>query len=197
MTLGSKLAKLRKENNYTQEQLADVLGVSRQAISKWESNAAYPETDKLIRMCRLFHCTTDYLLLNEDEVSMDTEQSDVVHQTLPTNPILIESPFAKNLVSCIKVTVSPIFSPTKKQPKYLLLGVDKITIFGEHTTQLGWYKTEEDIKKEILEITDAIREGKSIYTLKYDVDVNLIGNIKDITEERLNTSLQRQDKAAE
>ncbi len=168
-----------------------------QAISKWESNAAYPETDKLIRMCRLFHCTTDYLLLNEDEVSMDTEQSDVVHQTLPTNPILIESPFAKNLVSCIKVTVSPIFSPTKKQPKYLLLGVDKITIFGEHTTQLGWYKTEEDIKKEILEITDAIREGKSIYTLKYDVDVNLIGNIKDITEERLNTSLQRQDKAAE
>lgn len=197
MTLGSKLAKLRKENNYTQEQLADVLGVSRQAISKWESNAAYPETDKLIRICRLFHCTTDYLLLNEDEVSMDTEQSDVVHQTLPTNPILIESPFAKNLVSCIKVTVSPIFSPTKKQPKYLLLGVDKITIFGEHTTQLGWYKTEEDIKKEILEITDAIREGKSIYTLKYDVDVNLIGNIKDITEERLNTSLQRQDKAAE
>ncbi len=75
MTLGSKLAKLRKENNYTQEQLADVLGVSRQAISKWESNAAYPETDKLIRMCRLFHCTTDYLLLNEDEVSMDTEQN--------------------------------------------------------------------------------------------------------------------------
>jgi transcriptional regulator with XRE-family HTH domain len=197
MTLGSKLAKLRKENNYTQEQLADVLGVSRQAISKWESNAAYPETDKLIRICRLFHCKTDYLLLNEDEVSMDTEQSDVVHQTLPTNPILIESPFAKNLVSCIKVTVSPIFSPTKKQPKYLLLGVDKITIFGEHTTQLGWYKTEEDIQKEILEITDAIREGKSIYTLKYDVDVNLIGNIKDITEERLNTSLQRQDKAAE
>lgn len=36
MTLGEKLSKLRKENNYTQEQLADVLGVSRQAISKWE-----------------------------------------------------------------------------------------------------------------------------------------------------------------
>ena len=45
MTLGNKLAKLRKENNYTQEQLAELLGVSRQAISKWESDAAYPETE--------------------------------------------------------------------------------------------------------------------------------------------------------
>lgn len=62
MTLGEKLSKLRKENNYTQEQLADVLGVSRQAISKWESNITYPETDKLIRMSELFDCSLDYLL---------------------------------------------------------------------------------------------------------------------------------------
>lgn len=72
MTLGDKLSKLRKENNYTQEQLADVLGVSRQAISKWESNITYPETDKLVRMSKLFHCTTDYLLLDEDEMDTDT-----------------------------------------------------------------------------------------------------------------------------
>lgn len=50
MTIGEKIAKLRKENNITQEQLAEKLGVSRQAISKWESNATYPETDKLIRI---------------------------------------------------------------------------------------------------------------------------------------------------
>ena len=43
MTLGDKISKLRKENNYTQEQLADILGVSRQAISKWESDLTYPE----------------------------------------------------------------------------------------------------------------------------------------------------------
>lgn len=69
MTLGDKLSKLRKENNYTQEQLAEILGVSRQAISKWESNITYPETDKLIRMSQLFHCTTDYLLLEENNTS--------------------------------------------------------------------------------------------------------------------------------
>ena len=65
MTLGEKLSKLRKEYNYTQEQLADILGVSRQSISKWESDIAYPETDKLIKMGKLFECSMDYLL-NED-----------------------------------------------------------------------------------------------------------------------------------
>ena len=62
MTLGNKLAKLRKENNYTQEQSAYMLGVSRQAISKWESDLAYPETEKLIRLSEMYHCSLDYLL---------------------------------------------------------------------------------------------------------------------------------------
>ena len=62
MTLGEKLSRLRRENNYTQEQLADIIGVSRQAISKWESDVAYPETDKLISLSTLFHCSIDYLV---------------------------------------------------------------------------------------------------------------------------------------
>lgn len=65
MTLGEKIAKQRKELNYTQEQLADILGVSRQSISKWESDIAYPETDKLIKMGKLFDCSMDYLLNEE------------------------------------------------------------------------------------------------------------------------------------
>ena len=65
MTLGEKLSKLRKEYNYTQEQLADILGVSRQSISKLESDIAYPETDKLIKLGKLYECSMDYLL-NED-----------------------------------------------------------------------------------------------------------------------------------
>ena len=62
MTLGEKLSKLRKENNYTQEQLAEILGVTRQSISKWESDIAYPETEKLIKLGKLFECSMDYLL---------------------------------------------------------------------------------------------------------------------------------------
>ena len=65
MTLGEKIARQRKESNYTQEQLADILGVSRQSISKWESDIAYPETDKLIELGKLFDCSMDYLLKEE------------------------------------------------------------------------------------------------------------------------------------
>ena len=65
MTLGEKIARQRRELNYTQEQLADILGVSRQSISKWESDIAYPETDKLIELGKLFDCSMDYLLKEE------------------------------------------------------------------------------------------------------------------------------------
>ena len=67
MTTGEKLQNLRKENNYTQEELADILSVSRQSISKWESDVAFPETDKLITLSKLFHCTVDYLLNVEND----------------------------------------------------------------------------------------------------------------------------------
>lgn len=52
-----------------QEQLAGILGVSRQAISKWKSNITYPETDKLIRMSELFDCSLDYLLKDGEETA--------------------------------------------------------------------------------------------------------------------------------
>ena len=65
MNFGDKLAALRRRDNLTQEQLADILGVSRQSISKWESGLAYPETDKLIRIGELFSCSMDYLLKDD------------------------------------------------------------------------------------------------------------------------------------
>jgi len=80
MTFGDKLSRLRRENNYTQEQLADVLGVSRQAVSKWESGAAYPETDKLIRISELFDCSLDYLL----KVAVETD-----HKALPDDAVVL------------------------------------------------------------------------------------------------------------
>lgn len=76
MTLGNKLSRLRKENNYTQEQLAEILGVSRQSISKWESDISYPETDKLIHLSNLFGCSLDYLLKENDESNDYGKKSD-------------------------------------------------------------------------------------------------------------------------
>lgn len=65
MTLGEKIAKQRKEHSFTQDQLAEILGVSRQSVSKWESDIAYPETEKLIKLGKLFDCSMDYLLKEE------------------------------------------------------------------------------------------------------------------------------------
>src|SRR5690554_612537 len=67
MTTGQRLAKLRKENNYTQEELGELLDVSRQSISKWESDQAFPETQKLIELSKLYQTSVDYLLGNETE----------------------------------------------------------------------------------------------------------------------------------
>ena len=67
MTAGEKIAKLRKEQNLTQEQFADMLKVSRQSVSKWELDSTYPDTEKLIRISKIFDCSLDYLLKDEIE----------------------------------------------------------------------------------------------------------------------------------
>lgn len=65
MSFRENLQYLRGSRNMTQEQLAMLLGVSRQAISKWESEKAYPEMDKLLMMCDLFGCTLDDLVMGD------------------------------------------------------------------------------------------------------------------------------------
>jgi len=75
MTLGEKLSRLRKEQNLTQEQLAQILGVSRQAVSRWESDLAYPETEKLLRLGDLYHCSMDYLLKDEPNTQRSERRS--------------------------------------------------------------------------------------------------------------------------
>ena len=62
MSLGQNLQFLRKQKDMTQEQLAELLEVSRQSVSKWESDTTFPETDKLLQIANLFHCTLDDLM---------------------------------------------------------------------------------------------------------------------------------------
>lgn len=62
MTFGENLQFLRKRFGMTQEDLAEKMEVSRQSVSKWESGAAYPETETILRLCELFRCDMDTLL---------------------------------------------------------------------------------------------------------------------------------------
>ena len=73
MTIGKKITWLRQKNGISQEELADRLEVSRQSVSKWEMNAAYPRIDKLIQMCTVFGVSTDELL--KEEISFEELQS--------------------------------------------------------------------------------------------------------------------------
>ena len=75
MKFNEKLQKLRKENQMSQEQLADLLEVSRQAVSKWESGTTYPEMDKLLMLCKIFKCTLDELT-NDDISDITVEEKE-------------------------------------------------------------------------------------------------------------------------
>ena len=75
MNLSNNLKKLRKENNLSQEDLAEKLGVSRQSVSKWESGQAYPEMDKMVQLCNLFNLNIDDLLNQDIEEVNNTKQA--------------------------------------------------------------------------------------------------------------------------
>ena len=75
MEFGEKIQKLRSENKWTQEQLAEKLYVSRTAVSKWESGKGYPNIDSLKDIAKLFNITIDELLSNEEIIDIAKEEN--------------------------------------------------------------------------------------------------------------------------
>lgn len=87
MKLSDKIIKLRKANGWSQENLAEKLNVSRQAISRWEGTTAQPDTTNILQLSKLFGVTTDYLLNDEYESDNDLPKvkqlnSDGIHQIM-------------------------------------------------------------------------------------------------------------------
>lgn len=76
MKLSEKLYQLRRQSGFSQEQAAEQLCVSRQAISKWESGQSTPDPDKLVALSKLYGVTIDYLLLEDTPETPDAPQSD-------------------------------------------------------------------------------------------------------------------------
>lgn len=70
MTLGEKIFKLRTEQGLSQEALGEKLGVSRQSVSKWETDQSVPELDKIVAVSEIFGVSTDYLLKEKEEVNL-------------------------------------------------------------------------------------------------------------------------------
>ena len=87
MKLSDKIVKLRKVNGWSQEELAEKLNVSRQAISRWEGATAQPDATNILQLSKLFGVTTDYLLNDEYESDNDLPKvkqinSDGIHQIM-------------------------------------------------------------------------------------------------------------------
>ena len=103
MKLSDKLIALRKEYGWSQEDFAEKLNISRQAISRWENGTALPDAQNILQISKLFHVTTDYLL-NEDYES-DRDIPMVKTATQETEDLFIRKK-RLHLIAAICFTVS-------------------------------------------------------------------------------------------
>jgi transcriptional regulator with XRE-family HTH domain len=92
MTIGERLLKLRRERNLSQEDLANELDVSRQTISKWETNQSIPDFDKIVPLCEYFGITTDELLTGNSNI-VEAKTQDV------------KSNFARNIAIAVMLYI--------------------------------------------------------------------------------------------
>lgn len=84
MTLGERIAYYRKQAGYSQEALAERLGVSRQAISKWETGEATPDAERIVALAAALGISTDTLLLGREETDTAPYEAETVRQPAPT-----------------------------------------------------------------------------------------------------------------
>lgn len=132
MILADKITALRKKAGWSQEELAEQLGVTRQSVSKWEGAQSVPDMDKVVQMSRLFGVTTDFLLkdeLSEEEPAPEgcvnhsamqalLEEEDYTRENKAKSPVI----GAVSGIYCLLVTAVYLFytfGPMGNgQPKY-------------------------------------------------------------------------------
>ena len=164
MSFGENLQTVRKKNQLSQEGLAEMLGVSRQAVSKWELGDGYPEVDKLLLLSKKLNISLDSLLGRENTTAIreDGKASDTIR---------IISPHEGVIINASKVTRSQQFRGRKNSPKFALYASDgnDLSLWGAQNTFLAWYRNLEDVTREITEIQTALDSGAASYTLQYSV----------------------------
>ena len=167
MSFGENLKQIRKEHCLSQEELAELLNVSRQAVSKWEQDLGYPEVETLLLLAEKLHVSLD-ALMDTGSTAKSTSQPDSAPFSA-VEKLVITSPHENVVVSCYKVQSSGKMRGGKGSPQYALFGVSRglSSFWGEPTTFLGWYADREKISREIEEIQKAIAAGAENYTLQF------------------------------
>ena len=164
MSFSENLQAIRKKNRLSQEKLAELLGVSRQAVSKWELGEGYPEVEKLLILSKKLNISLDSLMTGS------TPRNDV-RETSHPGRIRIISPKEGVIIDAAKVMRSQEFKGRKNSPQYALFATDgmEMSFWGAQNTFLGWYRDLDDINSEIEEIQKALDTGADSYVLQYSV----------------------------
>ena len=163
MSFSENLKQIRRKNHLSQEELAELLDVSRQAVSKWEQGQGYPEVEKLLLLSSKLNISLDALMSVEMNCDAGVKNENI------SGSIVITSPHENVIATCYKVATTGKMRGGKNSPQYILFGVHRggSNFWGEPTTFLGWYASEEQISKEIAQIHNAISKGIPTYTLQY------------------------------
>ena len=173
MSFGENLQTIRKKNHLSQEGLAELLGVSRQAVSKWELGEGYPEVDKLLLLSKKLNVSIDSLL--------GVENAPASGEGKPADTIRIVSPQEGVIVNASKVMRSQQYKGGRNSPKYALYASDGSNLSLSQNTFLAWYRDLEDVTKELAGIQAALDAGAASYTLQYSVKCkqNLMRTIEE------------------
>ena len=161
MSFSENLKIARKARGLSQEELAEDLEVSRQAISKWEQGESYPEVEKLLQLCAALDVSMDELFSGELGAKR--------HRAEAAQGISIRAPISGAIVFCRKILSSGEYY-SRKGPKFALMGSDgSASFWGENTAFLGWYADRETLQREMAAIAAAMEAGEQNYTLRWAI----------------------------
>lgn len=110
MQLGETICALRQKAGLSQSELADALGVSRQSVSKWETGAAVPDLDRLVKLAALFHVSLDRLVTGEDAPQPEQSAPPEVPAQQPARPARSRAQTAGLVLLCLSAVLAILFA---------------------------------------------------------------------------------------
>ena len=135
MTMAEKILALRKKAGLSQEELADKLGVSRQAVSRWEMGSAFPDAPNILGLSRLFGVTTDYLLYEEYETPQAPGQ---VGGTIENAPVYLNAAFAGAVTLSAAALVLQLINAVRFQSDVLCLAGTLRSVLAAGGFEMIW-----------------------------------------------------------
>ncbi|MEY8522453.1 XRE family transcriptional regulator [bacterium 1XD8-76] len=138
MNIAERLKDLRKEAGYSQEQVAELLNVSRQAVSKWESAQGYPDIENIVKLAQMYEISTDYLLLGKEPPARNAAEADISETVIPQSESQNKremSPETKKTLRIIAIIVA-IIGASALFTVFLIAALSVVERFLELTIRL-------------------------------------------------------------